>query len=155
MAACLLEYWVFEVSPVLDFIKQNIGLVLLVVVSGIMVVWPELKKMLYGSVNEIGTLDATQLMNRKNAIVLDVREGTEFASGHIKGARNIPLSELDARVEELKKFKEKPIIISCRTGARSSSAIRALRKHEFAQVFSLKGGLAAWEQASLPLDKSS
>jgi rhodanese-related sulfurtransferase len=139
----------------LDFIKQNIGLVLLVAVSGIMVIWPELKKLIYGGVNEIGTLDATQLMNRKNAIVLDVRDGTEFASGHIKGARNIPLNELDTRVEELKKFKEKPIIVSCRTGTRSGAAIRALRKHEFAQVFSLKGGVAAWEQASLPLEKSS
>jgi rhodanese-related sulfurtransferase len=139
----------------LEFIKQNIGLVLLVVVSGVMVVWPELKKLIYGGGNEIGTLDATQLMNRKNAIVLDVRDGTEFASGHIKGARNIPLNELDTRVEELKKFKEKPIIVSCRTGTRSGAAIRALRKHEFAQVFQLKGGLAAWEQASLPLEKSS
>jgi rhodanese-related sulfurtransferase len=139
----------------LEFIKQNIGLVLLVVVSGAMVVWPELKKLLYGGVNEIGTLDATQLMNRKNAIVLDVREGSEFATGHIKGSRNIPLKELDTRLEELKKFKDKPIIVSCRTGARSGAAIRALRKHEFAQVFQLKGGLAAWEQASLPLEKSS
>jgi rhodanese-related sulfurtransferase len=139
----------------LDFIKQNIGLVLLVVVSGVLVVWPELKKLIYGGANEIGTLDATQLMNRKNAIVLDVRDGNEFAAGHIKGSRNIPLKELDTRLEELKKFKDKPIIVSCRTGTRSSAAIRALRKNEFVQVFQLKGGLTAWEQASLPLEKSS
>ncbi len=139
----------------MDFIKQNIGLVLLVVVSGLMVIWPELKRLIYGGVNEIGTLDATQLMNRKNAIVVDVREVNEFAAGHIKGSRNIPLKDLDARVEELKKFKDKPIIVSCRTGTRSSAAIRALRKHEFGQVFQLKGGVTAWEQASLPLEKSS
>ena len=85
--------------------------------------------------------------------VLDVRENDEFAAGHLPKARHIPLKELEARLPELAKFKEKPVIVTCRSGARSGSACRALRKAGFTQVHNLKGGVPAWQQANLPVEK--
>lgn len=137
----------------MEFIKQNLMLVGLVVASGMMLIWPELRKLFYGS-NEVGTLQATQLINRSNALLLDVREPKEFGSGHVPNSRNIPLGELDKRIDELKRYKDKPIVLSCRTGTRSSSALAILRKHQFSQVYRLKGGIVSWEQANLPIEKS-
>jgi len=135
-----------------EFILQNLALVAIFVASGIMLVWPELSRLAGGGA-EIGTFDATRLMNQAGTLVLDVRDAKEFATGHLPRARHIPLSELSNRVEELAKYKEKPVIVTCRTGARSGAAMRLLRKAGFNTVYQLKGGVAAWEQASLPVEK--
>jgi rhodanese-related sulfurtransferase len=141
-----------RVRKVVDFILNNIWLVAIFVTSGVMLAWPELSR-LAGASGEIGTLQATQLMNQGSTLVLDVRDGNEFAAGHLPRARHIPLAELDKRVAEIGKFKEKPVIVTCQSGARSARAARLLKSAGFTAVYELKGGLAAWQQASLPVEK--
>ncbi len=135
-----------------EFILNNIALVALFVASGIMLVWPELSSLASGG-TQIGTLEATRLMNQGATLVLDVREAPEFATGHLPKARHIPMQELSKRIDEIGKYKDKPVIVTCRTGARAGSASRFLRRAGFTAVYQLKGGLAAWQQASLPVEK--
>ena len=103
-----------------------------------------------GGAKTIGPSEAVTLVNRQNAVVLDIREDTEYHQGHIIGALNIPLSKLSNRINELEKKKKRPIITYCRSGARSASACRTLSKHGFEAVYNLSGGIAAWQGANLP-----
>lgn len=135
-----------------DFLVNNIALVALFLASGALLVWPEISRFA-GGAGSVGTLEATRLMNQAGTLVLDVREADEFASGHLPKARHIPLKDLDSRLGELAKFKDKPVIVTCRSGARSGSACRALKKAGFTNVHNLKGGVPAWQQASLPIEK--
>lgn len=96
---------------------------------------------------------ATQLINREDAQVIDVREQPEWAKGRIAGSRHIPVGQLDQRIGDLEKFKERPLIVVCASGMRSASACSTLRKAGFDKVFALDGGIGAWEQAGLPLTK--
>jgi rhodanese-related sulfurtransferase len=134
------------------FVIENWYLVAAMVMSGGYLIWPEIQKML-GASAEVGTLEAVQLINQKNAVMLDVREATEYAGGRIANAKQIPLSQLASKLKELEKFKEKPIIVTCRAGLRSASAVKVLKQNAFNQVYQLKGGLTAWQQANLPLEK--
>jgi rhodanese-related sulfurtransferase len=135
----------------MKFITENIFLIAIAFVSGAMLVWPLVRRGTGGP--SVGTLEATMLINQKDAIVIDVREPGEFAQTHILNARNVPLGELAARLKDLERFKEKPVIVSCATGNRSGSAAAILRKHGFANVVNLAGGIAAWQQAGLPTEK--
>lgn len=96
---------------------------------------------------------AIQLLNRENGVVVDVCEPKEFSAGHVPNAINLPLSSLKDRMRDLEKHKNKPIIVSCRSGNRSLKAAVILRKHGFATVYNLAGGLQAWERDNLPLEK--
>ncbi len=96
---------------------------------------------------------AVQLMNREDVVVLDVREPGEVQGGKIAGAIQIPFSGLAKRIGELDKHKGKTLLVYCKTGARSGMACKALSKAGFDKVFSLNGGLAAWQDAHLPLSK--
>ena len=131
---------------------NNIALVALFVASGAMLFWPEISRMSAGGA-QIGTLEATRLMNQGSTLVLDIREGDEFTQGHLPRARHIPLSQLSNRVEEIGKFKDKSVIVTCKTGARAGAAARVLKGAGFNHVYQLRGGVAAWEQASLPVEK--
>lgn len=135
----------------MKFLMDNILLVSLMIGSGLVLIWPFIARLFAGG-REIGTLEATKLIN-KNAVVVDVRDATEFATGHIPNAKHIPLAELNQRVTELAKFKERPVIISCKNDMRAGQAIRLLLKNQFTQVYQLKGGIAAWQEASLPLER--
>lgn len=104
---------------------------------------------------EADALSAVQLMNHDNALLVDVREDSEFRDGHILNARHIPLGTLRKRLNELESYKEKPIIVCCRSGQRSASACGLLRKEGYQNVTNLKGGVMAWQNAGLPLSKGS
>jgi rhodanese-related sulfurtransferase len=136
----------------LEFLEKNILLVLLALLSGGMLIWPYVARLLSGA-KELSAADVVNLINRRDAIVLDVREPTEFKSGHIPRARNIPLSQLKDRVQELEKQKSRPIVLSCASGSRSLNASRVLRQHGFNEVFALRKGLLGWTEASMPLEK--
>ena len=136
----------------MKFILENIFLIGIALVSGGLLLWPLLSRR-SGS-GALGTLEATQLINTRNAIVLDVREPAAFATGSITGARNMPLASLAERAGELARFKARPLLVVCETGASAGRALDILKKQEFAEVASLAGGLAAWKQAGLPLVKS-
>ncbi|MCY7389124.1 MAG: rhodanese-like domain-containing protein, partial [Burkholderiales bacterium] len=126
-------------------------LVLLFIVSGGMLLWPTLSKLTGGS-REIGTLETTRLMNSGNALVLDIRATTEFGGGRIPKSKNIPLAEIDKRIDEIAKFKDKPVVVTCGTTTRAGAAMRVLKQHGFADVYQLQGGFGAWQQASLPVE---
>ena len=135
----------------MEFITKNIFLVMIALVSGGMLIWPLLRKGAGGP--WVNTLQATQLMNRDDAVVVDLRSVADYAKGHILGARNIPLAELERRAGELDKFKAKPVIVHCDHGNRSGVGVGLLRKNGFANVSNLTGGYAAWQQAGLPVEK--
>ena len=124
----------------------------LALASGGMLIWPLITR-LYRPGNEVGTFEAVQLINRRDALVLDVRDTGEFAAGHIAHAKHIPEAQLAERIKELEKYKSRPIVVSCRAGARAPAVSGVLRKRGFAEVFALRGGIAAWQQASMPLEK--
>ena len=136
----------------MEFLQENMIWVALACVSGGMLIWPMVAG---GTVSHLTPAEATLLMNREDALVLDVRESGEWSSGHITGARHITLGQLDKRLSELDKFKEKPIIVVCATGNRSSSACGQLKKHGFGKVYSLGGGISSWRDSSLPLTTKS
>ena len=112
----------------------------------------EISRRLSG-MKSIGPVEATQLSNRDNAIFLDIRDDGEYTGGHIPQAIHIPLKQLPGRVAELEKHKDKPVIAYCRSGTRSNGAGSILRKNGFENVYNLGGGIAAWQNANLPLSK--
>ena len=94
---------------------------------------------------------ATQLINREDAIVLDVRPMADFNKGHIVNAVSAPLNGFKNQIKSLEKHKQKPIIVGCRSGNQSQAACRDLRKAGFERVYNLRGGLHAWEAHNLPI----
>jgi len=139
-------------SIVGDFILNNLALVALFLASGVMLFWPEIARLAAGSA-QIGTFEATRLMNQGPMLVLDVGDEPDFAAGHLPRARHIPLDELSKRIAEIGKYKDKPVIVTCKTGTRAGAASRFLKRSGFTSVYQLKGGVAAWQQASLPVEK--
>lgn len=138
----------------MEFIKNNALLIGLAFGSAIMLLMPMFKKGA-GGVPSLSPAEAVTLINRNNALVLDVRDEAEFASGHIADALHIPVADLESRLTELKKYKSKSVLVNCQRGARSAKACEILRKAEFTQVHNLHGGLDAWQQAKLPLVNTS
>jgi rhodanese-related sulfurtransferase len=134
-----------------EFVQNNILLIAVAFVSGAMLIWPLVRRASGGP--WVGTLQATQMINREDAIVIDVREPAEYAKGHILGAKNIPLGELERRGAELARHKAKAVIVCCESGNRSGAALAALRKEGFANVVNLAGGFGAWQQAGLPVER--
>lgn len=131
----------------------NLLLLAAVVVSGGMLLWPFLARAARPG-QEVGAVEAVQLINRRDAVVIDVRNAAEYKSGHVTNARHVPEGELDARMKELEKVKAKPIIVTCARGNTSAKVAAELRKRGFNEVVSLRGGIVGWQQASLPLEKS-
>ncbi|MGF1615658.1 MAG: rhodanese-like domain-containing protein [Gammaproteobacteria bacterium] len=111
-------------------------------------VYPRLQGIL-----KVTPLDATQLINHEEAIVLDVRGEAEFSEGHILNSMHIPMKYLSEQMRKLEKHRSRPIITACRTGQQSAGACAMLRKHGFERVYNLSGGILGWQNASLPLTK--
>jgi rhodanese-related sulfurtransferase len=120
--------------------------------SGALLLWPLLLRS-FRAGSEVSAFEAVQLINRKDALVIDVRDQGEFDAGHISGARHVPERQLAERLKELEKFKDRPLILACRSGMRSGSAVKTLRSNGFAEAVNLRGGIGAWEQAGMPLQK--
>ena len=135
----------------MEFINQNILLISIVVVSFLGLIWQTVNQQRGG--NTLSPAQATLLINRENALVLDVRAADEFAAGHLPDALHIPLDKLTERVGEIDKYKDKPIIVCCGTGMRSGKAVSQLRKAGFSALHNLAGGVDAWVAASYPLTK--
>jgi rhodanese-related sulfurtransferase len=93
------------------------------------------------------------MLNQSKSVVLDIRSQDEFAEGHIRDARHIPLKELKSRISELDKFKSRSVIVVCSSGSQSSRAASLLKGAGFGEVYSLDGGLAAWRAQGLPTAK--
>ena len=140
----------------LEFLLKNWMLVLTALVSGFFLVWPQLKGK--GGAGSIGANEAVRLINREKAVLIDVSEPDEFAKGHPNGARNVPISKLEGKLEgakELPSNKALPLVVVCPTGSRASRAAGLLRKAGYEKAQSLAGGLGAWREANLPVEKSA
>ncbi|WP_210398244.1 rhodanese-like domain-containing protein [Motiliproteus sediminis] len=96
---------------------------------------------------------ATQMINKENAVVLDIRPKKEFQTGHITGAVNIPFAELDKRISELHKHRDKPVIVVCNLGHTASGAFKKLQEAKFERVSRLSGGITEWKAQNLPIVK--
>mgnify|MGYP001116324654 FL=1 len=136
----------------MEFVQQNIWLILLTAMSGFMLFGGGLMGRLSG-IKQVGPQEAVMLFNHQDALVLDVRENSEYADGHITKAKHVPLGQLKSRLSDLEKYKSKPVVVVCRTGSRSGHACGVLRKAGFENVSNLAGGIVAWEQAGLPKEK--
>ena len=131
---------------------DNWMLISVALASGGMLMWP----LVAGSMNA-GALTASgavQLINREKAVVIDVREADEFATGHMSGAKNVPLAQLDEKLPGAVKNKALPLILVCSTGARASRAVVVAKKLGYEQAQALGGGLKSWKDATLPLEKA-
>lgn len=136
----------------MQFVINNFFPISVAVLSGMMLFWSMFGNRLRG-IKEVDCSAALQLINHKDALVLDVREEKEYQEGHILNATLIPLGKLGERIAELEKYRDKPIVVMCRSGNRSSSACVILGKQGFAQAYNLAGGVMAWQKANLPLKK--
>lgn len=133
----------------MKFILDNIFLIAIALVSGGLLLWPLLKK--GGGSTAVSPLEATQLINHRNALVVDLRDEKDFALGSLAGARNIPFASLAERAGEIARFKSRPVVLVCDAGQRSASAIATFKTQGFDEAYSLAGGVSAWKAASLPL----
>jgi rhodanese-related sulfurtransferase len=137
-----------------EFVKHNAVFIGLAIGSGFALLWPMLNRGVTGVAN-VSATEAVLQLNRDKPLVLDVRDATEFAAGHIQGAKHIPVAELASRIKEIEKFKNKPVLVHCQKGMRAKAACTILKAQQFTQLRNLEGGLDAWVEAKLPLVKES
>ena len=138
----------------LSFLQDTNHLMLFAVflLSGGMLLWPLVNRR-FSPVKDVSSAEATQLINRRNAVLLDVREPKDFEGGRLPGALHIPLSQLAGRTTELAKMVSRPVVAYCESGRKSPSAAGALTKAGFQEVYSLQGGIVAWKKDGLPVEK--
>ncbi len=139
-------------QQLLEFATNHLALVLTFVGLAAALVW----NLFFDPVakSAVTPLQATPLINHEDAVVLDVRSIAEFNKGHIVNAVNIPLNSLAKQLQQLEKYRDRPIIVACRSGSRSGMAVKMLLKKGFQNVHNLRGGMMAWENAGLPVKRS-
>ncbi len=135
----------------MNFILDNWMIIAVALTSSGMLLWPVFKGATGGSLTADG---AVQLINREKAVVIDVCEASEFAAGHVGGAKNISLSQLEEKLPGVVKNKALPVILVCQSGARANRAVGIAKKLGYEQAQSLGGGLKAWKTANLPIEKN-
>ena len=132
----------------MTFILDNWPLILLAATSGGLLLWQTLQKGGSG----VGVAEAVRLINREKGVLIDVCEPSEFAAGHAVGARNIPLGSLSGS-KDLPSNKALPLVLLCASGARAGRAAGLLRKAGYEKATVVNGGMKAWREAGLPVDK--
>jgi len=132
----------------MEFVAQNIFLIIIALISGAALLFPMLRD---GRANAVTPGQAVMLLNRQNALIIDVREASELDSGQIINSKHIPLANLAERAAELGKNKTRPLVLVCASGARSGKGVEILRKAGFEQVFNLDGGIKSWKDAGQSL----
>lgn len=136
----------------MKFLLDNWYLVLAALTSGGLLLWPALQRM--GGPNRVSVPEAVRLINREKAVLIDVSEPAEFAAGHATQARNIPFGSLEGS-RALPSNKAVPLLLMCPTGARAQRAVATLRKLGYEKATAVIGGLNAWREAQLPIEKSA
>lgn len=120
--------------------------------SGGMLMFPALTS--GGGAAGLSPTEAVQLINREKAVVVDVCGPDEFATGHVTGAKNVPLPELEAKLAGVVKNKNLPLVLVCASGMRSRRAVAIAKKLGYENARSLTGGMGAWRSANLPIEKA-
>lgn len=134
----------------MQFLANNWYLVLGILIVLAMLVYGPLTQLIHG-VRHVTSAEAIRLMNQEKGVLVDVREPDEYRGGHAPNAVNAPLSGLAGNLQQLEKYKTRPVIVCCRTSQRSARAAVILRKHGFANVQILAGGMLAWQGENLPV----
>ena len=137
----------------MKFFIDNWFLFLAAAVSGGLLIWPMIGKNA-GGASKVSTVDAVQLINREKAVLIDVSEPAEYAAGHAAGAKSVPLGGLEASTA-LPKNKALPLVVVCPTGSRAGRAVGVLKKLGYENTRALAGGLGAWREANLPIEKTA
>ena len=135
----------------MDFILANWMLILVALASGGMLLWPSLTG---GGGAGISPAAAVQLINRERAVVIDVCDPAEYTAEHVGGAKNIPLAELEAKLPTTVKNKATPLVLVCASGMRAGRAVAVARKLGYDKADALSGGMKAWREANLPIEKA-
>ena len=135
----------------MKFLIDNWMLIAVALASGAMLIWPAVQG---ATASGLSTASAVQLINRERAVVVDVCEAEEYAAGHVGGARNVPVGQLEQRLPEVVKNKGLPLFLVCGTGGRANRALAVARKLGYDKAHVLAGGLKAWKEANLPLEKA-
>nr|WP_295776263.1 rhodanese-like domain-containing protein [Rhodoferax sp.] len=135
----------------MKFIFDNWMLFAVALASGSMLLWPVIQGATMAGLDPAG---AVQLINREKAVVVDVCEPAEFANGHVGGAKNVPLADLEKKLAAAVKNKSLPLILVCQSGARSGRAVAIAKKLGYDQAQSLGGGMVSWKAANLPIEKA-
>ena len=138
----------------MKFIVENWYLFVVAAVSGGLLLWQSFGKGGTGG-SRVSTADAVQLINREKAVLIDVSDPEEFAAGHAAGARSVPLANLQAGSNDLPKNKQLPLVVVCSNGSRATRAVATLKSLGFDNAKALAGGLAAWREANLPVEKTA
>ncbi len=136
----------------MDFLQQNYLTVILALVSLSGFIFFSLKK---PPQNVIPAAQATLLINRENAVIIDVRSSNEYVAGHLPESHNIDLMNFEERQADLKKWHTKPIILVCQSGKRALTALAKLEKEGFPRVYCLDGGISAWIADGMPIKKGA
>jgi len=139
-------------DQMLEFVSNHMLLNVALIVIVVLIIKMELDRFTSG-ITQVNPFEAIRLLNDETAVVIDVRETKEFSEGHLKDAVHIPLSDLKNRVTELEKYKDKSVIAYCRSGQRSYSACKTLKKAGFDAVSNLQGGIMAWQNQNMPISK--
>ncbi len=134
----------------MKFISENWHLILVAITSGGLLIWPLIKESKAG----LTAAMAVQLINRERGVLIDVSNPDEFAAAHANGSKNIPLKELEAKLAIVVKKKDTPIIFICPMGKQSPSAAATAKKMGYAAAQNLSGGLRAWRDANMPIQKA-
>jgi len=139
-------------DQMLEFVSNHMLLNVALLVIVVLIIRMELDRFTSGIV-QVNPFEAIRQLNDQQAVVVDVRDTKEFSEGHLKDAVHIPLSDLKNRVTELDKYKDKSVIAYCRSGQRSYSACKTLKKAGFDAVSNLQGGIMAWQNQNMPVSK--
>jgi rhodanese-related sulfurtransferase len=132
------------------FLIDNAILIVAAAISGFMLLWPKLAARGSGD-SAVSPLEATQLINHRNAIIVDLRDEQAFAAGSLANARHLPQAQLKERAAELVRFKARPVVLLCLTGQDSARAVATFKGEGFEEAYALAGGIQAWQKAGLPL----
>ena len=135
----------------MNFIVENWMLIAVAVSSGALLLWPLVKGAGGGALSPSA---AVQLINRERGVVVDVCEAEEFALGHVGGAKNVPLNQLEQRLPEVVKNKTLPLILVCASGGRAVRAEGIAKKLGYEKAQAMAGGLKSWKEANLPVEKA-
>ncbi len=136
----------------LEFISNHPFLFGMLVLTLILLITSEITRSISGAKN-VSISTAIHSFNHDKAIFLDIRTSNEFANGHIAGAINIPEADLEKRINDLTKYKEKEIIVYCQTGVRTGKSCKTLKSNGYSNISSLSGGLTAWTNENYPIEK--
>lgn len=136
----------------MTFFLNNWFLFAAALVSGGLLAWPLLSR--GAAIGGVSPAEAVNLINRERGVLIDVSEPAEYLAGHAGGAKNVPFGTLETATD-LPKNKSVPVLLMCPTGARANRGVAILRKRGYEKASAVSGGVAAWREANLPIERSA